>query len=264
MPVVHCTYLVRKDSIKHLTYDDRSKDFEFVIFSRSARKNGITQYIDNRQQYGWLVLDEDVATLEAKIYPSYANIFASIYKDNIWGNGSGMGSSPEATARYRLFLSKFLRDHNIKSVLDYGCGDWQFSKLIDWTGIDYLGMDVVPEVIEKNQAKYSKVNVRFECVTSATVLPQVDLILCKEVFQHLPIATNQDLLRKFRQASKMMLITNDNGTHAECNKDVSIGGWSPIKLEAVPYSLNAFEELTYNVANARHVKTVYLIYGNVE
>ena len=60
VPVVHCTYLVRADVIPPLSYDDGSGRHEYVIFSDSARKNGIPQYLDTREVYGYLTLTEEV------------------------------------------------------------------------------------------------------------------------------------------------------------------------------------------------------------
>jgi len=36
------------------------------------------------------------------------------------------------TGPYRTSLEDFIRANGVRSVLDYGCGDWQFSRLIDW------------------------------------------------------------------------------------------------------------------------------------
>jgi hypothetical protein len=58
MPVVHCTYLVRVDVVPQLTYEDGSDRYEYVVFSDSARKAGITQYLDNRQIYGYVTFGE--------------------------------------------------------------------------------------------------------------------------------------------------------------------------------------------------------------
>lgn len=53
-PVVHCTYLIKTGCIDKLTYVDGSDDYEFVIFSKSARNNGIDQYICNEKDFGVL------------------------------------------------------------------------------------------------------------------------------------------------------------------------------------------------------------------
>lgn len=55
-------------------------------------------------------------------------VFNRIYEDNVWLCGSGTGSLPKFNIGYIDFLSKFIKDNNIKSILDYGCGDWQFSR----------------------------------------------------------------------------------------------------------------------------------------
>lgn len=53
VPVVHCTYIIRHEVLHLLTYDGDSWRYEYVIFSDSARKNNIAQYIDNRKLYGY-------------------------------------------------------------------------------------------------------------------------------------------------------------------------------------------------------------------
>lgn len=58
VPVVHCTYLVRRDVIDRLTYIDDTDRHEYVIFSDSARKAGIAQSFDNRRIYGYVAFDE--------------------------------------------------------------------------------------------------------------------------------------------------------------------------------------------------------------
>lgn len=59
VPVVHCTYLIRADVLSHLGYDDGSGRYEYVVFSDTARSHGILQYLDNRQVYGLLTLNDD-------------------------------------------------------------------------------------------------------------------------------------------------------------------------------------------------------------
>lgn len=51
--VVHCTYLIRKDILKHVSYlPDKSLRHEYVIFSENLRRAKIQQYLDNRNVYG--------------------------------------------------------------------------------------------------------------------------------------------------------------------------------------------------------------------
>ena len=59
VPVVHCTYLIRSDVLIDLTYQDATERHEYVIFSDSARKANIPQYLDNRQTYGYITFGAD-------------------------------------------------------------------------------------------------------------------------------------------------------------------------------------------------------------
>jgi hypothetical protein len=68
VPVVHCTYLVQAESIERLTYQDQTDRYEYLIFSDMARTQGITQYLDNRSIYGYILFaDGDRASLQEKM-----------------------------------------------------------------------------------------------------------------------------------------------------------------------------------------------------
>lgn len=62
--VIHCTYLIRREALTQLTYCDNSWRYEYVIFSHSARRAGIPQYLDNRQPNGFLTFANTVEDLE--------------------------------------------------------------------------------------------------------------------------------------------------------------------------------------------------------
>ena len=125
---------------------------------------------------------------------SAAGAFSAIYSKHSWKTEgaeslSGPGSDPVRTRAYRRLLEKLLRRHRVRSVVDLGCGDWASSRLVDWSGIDYLGLDVVPVAIEHCQTHYSRSGVRFEvCDLIQEEPPPADLLICKEVLQHLPSA----------------------------------------------------------------------------
>lgn len=114
---------------------------------------------------------------------THKEIFTEIYEKNIWG-GSGGGSDPGNTVEYRAFLQKFLKEHGVKSVLDWGCGDWAFSRLIDWSGIRYTGVDVVDSVVRGNIMQYANSMIMF---FNNEVWPggeHYDVIIVKDVLQH--------------------------------------------------------------------------------
>lgn len=61
---VHCTYLIQRKYLDKLTYLEDSDRYEYMVFSASARKAKINQYLDNRKIYGILTLTENARVCE--------------------------------------------------------------------------------------------------------------------------------------------------------------------------------------------------------
>lgn len=77
-PVVHCTYLVHRDAIPLLSYDDGSGRYEYVIFSDSARKNGVPQYLDTRRHWGWLTMFGKATAEQEEFNPNWARALLAL------------------------------------------------------------------------------------------------------------------------------------------------------------------------------------------
>jgi hypothetical protein len=74
VPVVHCTYLIKREYIDSLGYVDGSDDYEFVIFSKSARANNVEQYICNEKDFGelwYLFADKNSLQQEKDLFLEY-------------------------------------------------------------------------------------------------------------------------------------------------------------------------------------------------
>ena len=137
------------------------------------------------------------------------DIFDKIYENSYWGKGSGGGSSPEATEPYKIFLEGFIRQHDIGSIVDLGCGDWQFSQFLDFGGATYTGIDASKYVITNNQQSFSRPGVSFANLPKDySELPCADLLVCKDVLMHLSTKEVQDIL-SILPNFKYALITND-------------------------------------------------------
>jgi SAM-dependent methyltransferase len=167
-----------------------------------------------------------------------ASAFETIYREKRWGAGlgSGHGSLPKGTETYRAFLEDFIRANNVRRVVDYGCGDWQFSRLIDWQGAEYVGLDVVSELIAANRNAFGRPGVSFEINRGhPDDLPDGDLLVTKDVLQHLPTAEIHTFLSDVVPRYKLALLTNDTGE--QVNGDVPPGGWRPLDLTAEPFGV---------------------------
>ena len=76
--VVHCTYYIAHEFLKHVKYLDSSGRFEYVIFSDFMRQAGVGQYIDTRSNYGYLTLLRTAEEFIEEELPGYdRNILAN-------------------------------------------------------------------------------------------------------------------------------------------------------------------------------------------
>jgi SAM-dependent methyltransferase len=177
--------------------------------------------------------------------------FSDIYKNKVWGTlPSGEGSSGEGSCignaiDYLNFLQEFINTHHIRTIVDIGCGDWELSKQLDLSNIEYFGIDVVKSLIERNQSLYKDPNLHFIYADAADIsLPEADLLICKDVLQHLSYVKIFQLLAKF-SSFPYCLITNDI-SRWKTNQDIACGDYRPLNLFASPFNLTGEIALVYH------------------
>ena len=197
--------------------------------------------------------------------PSRADVFAGIYRDGTWGRNdrdgtSGFGSTVRTTALYRAYLEQLVKDAHVHSVVDAGCGDWEFSKVIDWTGIDYKGYDIVGSLVAQDTQRYGKPNVQFFTADIIDAdLPPADLLIVKNVLQHLQNADVQRFLAKQLPKYKLAILTDgvDAHTLSSTNPDIRTGAYRPLDPGQPPFSIAGQKVLTYFDGQA--MQQVYLV-----
>ena len=182
------------------------------------------------------------------------DVFDQIYNENVWGDGkgSGIGSDPQAVRPYTEFLQQFLEENQIKSIVDLGCGDWQFSRELDLKGINYHGIDVAKSVIESNQKIYSSPTIKFSVLSSYSELPEADLLICKDMLMHLGRSEVKAIIRDAFSKYANVLITSDVHPYSKVgeaylkalgkwegmfNEDILTGQMTPFDIRMSPYNL---------------------------
>jgi len=187
------------------------------------------------------------------------DIFTDVYKNKKWqdnyGTESGPGSSIECSKPYLDFLKEFCQKYNIKSILDLGCGDFNLMKHFNFTGIYYLGIDIVDHIIIQNQQLHGTSNIKFKSESVIDYLndTHIDLILCKDLLQHL---SKESIFRILNIKNyKYALYTNDYSDVN--NSDVEDGNYSPIDLSKDPYNING--EYVFEWQSCFFKKRVYKV-----
>ena len=173
---------------------------------------------------------------------SRADRFQQIFEENTWGNAesvSGEGSNLERTKAVRAALPPLLRRLGVRSLLDAPCGDFYWMKEVDLGGVEYIGVDIVRDIIERDREWYAGPGRRFVLGDLVSdVLPNADLILCRDCLVHLPYAETRKTIANFRKSGATWLLTT-TFTGPRENRDIEIGDWRPINLERPPYRFPA-------------------------
>jgi SAM-dependent methyltransferase len=164
-------------------------------------------------------------------------VFQHIYENGIWRTGetvSGPGSTRERAADFRDDLIALLGRLDTRILLDAGCGDFNWMAEVAGTVKTYIGVDVVPELVQETARRHP--DQTFLCRDIATdPLPAADVVLCRDCLVHLPLDDARAVIRNFaRSGSKYLLTTTFVDT--DHNTDILAGGWRPLNLLRPPFS----------------------------
>jgi hypothetical protein len=113
---------------------------------------------------------------------------------------------------------------------------------MDWGDASYLGVDIASDVIAAVRNKHEKDRIRFQVGDISDELPAADLLISKDVLQHL----SNELVHKFIRNNlrkgkyKWVILTNDRGRE---NRDVANGGYRAIDLTAPPFEVRGLVDL---------------------
>lgn len=163
---------------------------------------------------------------------------SSIRKDGYESLG-GAGSSLLHTAEIRQTLPLMLQDLGVNSVLDVACSDFNWMQHVRLGVKQYIGIDLLAEIIEQNQKKFGAPDRQFLALDAARhPLPKADLILCRDCLVLLSYEEILHVLRNFKKSGARYLLTT-TFVDREANSDFATGGWRPLNLERPPFNFPA-------------------------
>lgn len=166
--------------------------------------------------------------------------FTQIYKENRWASNesiSGPGSARQQTVAVIARLPEIISEFGIGSMLDIPCGDFNWLKSVDLKAVDYIGADIVDELVAQNEKLYKTGNVSFRKLNLLSdVLPKVDLVFCRDCLVHFSFGDIFTALQNIKSSGSTYLLTTSFVGHAG-NEDILTGQWRPVNLTEAPFHL---------------------------
>jgi SAM-dependent methyltransferase len=212
-------------------------------------------------------------------FKSYSTkeMFTEVYSKNLWGTQnqpvigyySGPGSHDViVVSEYVACIEKFMRKNpNLRSAVDLGCGDFNIGKSIAPFFDEYIGVDIVEEVVEHHRKTVSIENVTFKTLNAIEEeLPYSDVVFVREVLQHLK---NDEIIRvinNIKRNTKCLVVTESlpglqheftHNLERGIGPNTRVSRGSGVVLSSDPFAMNfaATECLNITYCNENLLKT---------
>ncbi|MBS3992345.1 MAG: class I SAM-dependent methyltransferase [Bacteroidetes bacterium] len=165
--------------------------------------------------------------------------FSYIYKKNHWAGKesiSGKGSDLTQTATIIKEIPKVLNKYSIKTFLDVPCGDFNWAQYIKLGSCNYIGGDIVDELISKNKSLFKHENITFKVLNLVEdKLPEADLLMSRDCFVHLSYNNIFKAINNIKSSNCTYLLAT-TFTNRALNFDTVNGHWRTLNLEIDPFN----------------------------
>lgn len=169
----------------------------------------------------------------------YWDVFDIIYRSNLWndlGNRSGPGSRLAFTNNAISGIQKIIGQFSIQSILDLPCGDFYWMQKVNLENVNYLGADIVIDLISNNQEQFAKNHIGFANLDLISdSLPKADLMINRDCLVHFSYKDIFSAVQNILNSEIEYLLTT-TFTKLTLNFDIVTGDWRPINLERPPFN----------------------------
>lgn len=217
--------------LKNKIYKIVSKIKRKISSIRRDSLNKVSNPSENHQKISEILECED---LQHK--------FSTVYLENLFNSEesrSGEGSNLHQTRIIRQEIPRVAKEYKIRTFIDAPCGDWNWMKAVDLDVEQYIGVDIVPALIEKNNKQYKNNKVSFKVVNLVKgMVPQADLIFSRDCLVHLSFADSIQIIKNFKKSGAKYFLTT-TFTSRDSNLDLEGLFWRPLNMQKAPFNFPA-------------------------
>ncbi|MCH7231753.1 methyltransferase domain-containing protein [Glycomyces sp. L485] len=181
-------------------------DPEAHAAQQSAAWKHLTDHFSARVLVERLSQSDRGGRLSERLEYTPARYWDRRYRD---GRDSGEGSRGDEGSYKARFVSDLIKEREIDSLIDWGCGDGQVLAKVDLHGASYTGVDVSETIVERMRERFSeRPNYSFDLPSGVDLSDRRDLALSMDVLFHLPSDVDYDayLSRLFGSAGRHVLV----------------------------------------------------------
>jgi len=191
-----------------------------------------------------MVLWRRIAYQNLLSQPSAKQKFRELYRKNYWGSaesGSGVGSEIGYTEPLRSWLVSAIPKYNVRTFVDAPCGDFNWMRLVlEQVDVEYFGFDIVDEVIDENNQKYSSNKIHFGVADiREDELPGCDFLMVRDCLFHLSFDDIDRFFRNIFPLDYRYLLTTTHIVESSFrNTDIRTGDFRLINLFSLPFNFD--------------------------
>ena len=163
-------------------------------------------------------MDHDYGSRRARHIPSFLSA-PPLSLGARWGHHGavGGGTDKHTHAEAIRFLTSVIAEYKVRTILDVGCGQMEWQPLVGGIeNITFIGIDSVREVVEQARGRFAARHPKWsfyhiDITSPGVALPQVDLILARDVFLDLPVSAALSVVQNVNASRSRLLVTTSYG-----------------------------------------------------
>ena len=142
----------------------------------------------------------------------------------------------KATESIRGELPDLIKKLEIQTLLDVPCGDFHWMKEVDLNGTDYIGGDIVQDLVTENQNKYGREGRRFIGLDIISdTIPEVDMIFTRDCLVHFSSKHIWEVVANLKKSGSKYLAATYFLEMFD-NREIPTGQHRALNLTAPPFS----------------------------
>lgn len=156
-----------------------------------------------------------------------------------WDSGKpetkcGGGSKVSENIDTILFMDAIIETYRPVTIVDLGCGDFNWMRFVDLSDAYYLGCDWV---FHNDMTIHEADNINFvKCNIAEFKIPSCSIIVCKDVLIHMTNEQTMAVLGNIRKSkSKFLLATS----YDVPDNNRVINNYAPLNMEKDPFNMGS-------------------------